>query len=233
MYVLKGAVTCKEITVTAPVSSVPVSMIPPYATMLGFTRYVARTGPAKATFVGGLRRQRERRSGFNPHGQLIKALKADIAFRTGGSYLAGVVDLVKPRWRPLYEAISAGAVAYLRSLGEPDGISLAQTRDALASVGPLAVKINPHFGLRYADDRREAVRLHFDEEPPSPDAVTATLHLMARHMDQILPNAEPVLVDVRRGVSHRIDPAAKPADVESWLAGEAAAFTAIWTATAA
>ena len=53
--------------------------------MLGFTRYVARTGPAKATFVGGLRRQRERRSGFNPHGQLVKALKADIAFRTGGS----------------------------------------------------------------------------------------------------------------------------------------------------
>ena len=75
--------------------------------------------------------------------------------------------------------------------------------------------------------------VHFDEEPPSPEAVTATLHLMARHMDQILPNAEPVLVDVRRGVSHRIDPAANATDVESWLAGEAAAFTAIWTATAA
>ena len=218
---------------TAPVSSVPTPAIPPYATMLGFTRYVARTGPAKATFVGGLRRQRERRSGFNPHGQLVKALKADIAFRTGGSYLGGVVDLVKPRWRPLYEAISAGATAYLRSLGDPAGVSLAQTRDALAPIGPLAVKINPHFGLRYADEHREAVRLHFDEEPPTPEAVTATLHLMARHMDQILPNAEPVLVDVRRGVSHRIDPAARAADVESWLAGEAAAFTAIWTATAA
>ncbi len=214
---------------TTPAATAPV----PYATMLGFTRYVARTGPAKATFVGGLRRQRERRAGFNPHGQLVKALKADIAFRTGGKYLAGVVDLVKPRWKPLYESISAGATAYLRSLGDPDAVSLAQTRDALAPVGPLAVKVNPHFGLRYADDRREAVRLHFDEEPPSPEAVTATLHLMARHMDQILPNAEPVLVDVRRGVSHRIDPTAKAADVESWLAGEAAAFTAIWTATAA
>jgi hypothetical protein len=233
MYVLKGGVTCEEINVTAPVSSVPAPVILPYATMLGFTRYVARTGPAKATFVGGLRRQRERRSGFNPHSQLVKALKADIAFRTGGKYLSGVVDLVRPRWKPLYEAISAGAVAYLRSLGDPDGVSLAQTRDALASVGPLAVKVNPHFGLRYADDRREAVRLHFDEEPPSAEVVTATLHLMARHMDQILPNAEPVLVDVRRGASHRIDPAAKAADVESWLAGEAAAFTAIWTATAA
>ena len=217
----------------APVSSVPMPVIQPYTTMLGFTRYVERTGPAKATFVGGLRRQRERRSGFNPHSQLVKALKADIAFRTGGSYLAAVADLVKPRWKPLYETVSAGAAAYLRSLGDPETVSLAQTRDALASVGPLAVKINPHFGLRYADERREAVRLHFDEEPPSPEAITATLHLMARHMDQILPNAEPVLVDVRRGVSHRIDPAAKAADVESWLAGEAAAFTAMWTATAA
>ncbi|HEV8568332.1 MAG TPA: hypothetical protein VGQ92_14830 [Actinoplanes sp.] len=214
-------------------SSPPAPAVSPYATMLGFTRYVARTGPAKATFVGGLRRQRERRSGFNPHGPLVKALKADIAFRTGGSYLAGVAELVKPRWRPLYESICPGATIYLQSLGDPSAVSLAQTRDALASVGPLAVKINPHFGLRYDDGRREAVRLHFDEDPPTPEAIMATLHLMARHMDQILPNAEPVLVDIRRGTAHRIDPAAKPADVESWLTGEAAAFTAMWTATAA
>ncbi|UQU68496.1 hypothetical protein COUCH_12470 [Couchioplanes caeruleus] len=201
--------------------------------MLGFTRYVARTGPSKATFVGGLRRQRERRTGFNPHGQLVKALKADVAFRTGGTYLTAVTELVKPRWKPLYEAVSAGALTYLHSLGDPEHVSLAQPREALASVGPLAVKINPHFGLRYADGRREAVRLHFDEEPPTPEAVTATLHLMARHMDQILPNAEPVLVDLRRGTTHRLDPAAKTSDVEHWLAGEAAAFTAMWAATAA
>ena len=233
MYVLKGGVTCEEINVTAPVSSVPAPVILPYATMLGFTRYVARTGPAKATFVGGLRRQRERRSGFNPHGQLVKALKADIAFRTGGSYLNAVPGLVKPRWRPLYEAVTPGALTYLQSLGDPEQVGLAQTRDALATVGPLAVKINPHFGLRYADDRREAVRLHFDEEPPTPEAVTTTLHLMARHMDQILPNAEPVLVDLRRGTTHRLSPGTRAADVERWLAGEAAAFTAMWTATAA
>ena len=140
---------------------------------------------------------------------------------------------MKPRWKPLYEAVSAGATTYLHSLGDPEGVSLAQTRDALAAVGPLAVKINPHFGLRYADNHREAVRLHFDEEPPTPEAITATLHLMARHMDQILPNAEPVLVDLRRGVAHRINPGGRPADVERWLAGEAAAFTAMWTATAA
>jgi hypothetical protein len=210
--------------------ALPAATIPPYATMLGFTRYVARTGPAKATFVGGLRRQRERRSGFNPHGQLVKALKADIAFRTGGSYLAEVPQLVKPRWKPLYDAVSAGASHYLRSLGDPGQVSLAQTREALATVGPLAVKINPHFGLRYEDGRREAVRLHFDEEPPTPEVITATLHLMARHMDQILPNAVPVLVDLRRGVSHTIDPGGKPGDVERWLAGEAAAFTAMWAA---
>jgi hypothetical protein len=218
---------------TNPALTKPAAVIPPYATMLGFTRYVTRTGPAKATFVGGLRKARERRSGFNPHGQLVKALKADIAFRTGGSYLSGVVDLVKDRWKPLYEAVSAGAQTYLASLGDPDQVSLAQTRDAVASVGPLMVKINPHFGLHYTDGRREAVRLHFDEAPPTPEAVTATLHLLARHMDQVFPNAEPVLVDLRRGQVHRIDQSAKPTDIESWLSGEAAAFTAMWAATAA
>jgi hypothetical protein len=218
------------VTVSSLPSSAP---IPPYATMLGFTRYVARTGPAKATFVGGLRKQRERRSGFNPHGQLVKALKADIAFRTGGSQLSAVVDLVKPRWRPLYEAVSAGATTYLHSLGDPREVELAQTRDALAVVGGLAVKINPHFGLRYADGRREAVRLHFDEQPPTPESITATLHLLGRHVDAILPGAEPVLVDLRRGTTHRIDPAARAGDVERWLAGEAAAFSAMWVSTAA
>lgn len=212
------------------VSTLPTPVVAPYATMLGFTRYCARTGPAKATFVGGLRRARERRQGFNPHSQLVKALKADIAFRTGGSYLTGVPSLVKPRWRPLYEAVSTGALAYLHSLGDPALVNLAQTRDALASVGPLAVKINPHFGLRFDDGHREAVRLHFDEEPPTGEALTATLHLMARHMDQILPGADPVVVDVRRGSTHRIDPSSKAADVERWLTGEAAAFTAIWSA---
>ncbi|MCY1145267.1 hypothetical protein OWR29_45325 [Actinoplanes sp. Pm04-4] len=201
--------------------------------MLGFTRYVTRTGPAKATFVGGLRKARERRSGFNPHGQLVKALKADIAFRTGGSYLSGVVELVKERWKPLYDSVTPGAKTYLASLGDPEQVGLAQTRDALASVGPLVVKVNPHFGLKYEDGRREAVRLHFDEAPPTREAITAMLHLMARHMDQILPNADPVLVDLRRGEVHRLDPAAKPADIETWLSGEAAAFTAMWSTTAA
>lgn len=214
-------------------STSPVSVIPPYATMLGFTRYVTRTGPAKATFVGGLRKARERRSGFNPHGQLVKALKADIAFRTGGSYLSGVIDLVKERWKPLYDSVVPGAKAYLTSLGDPEQVGLAQTRDALASVGPLAVKINPHFGLKYEDGRREAVRLHFDEAPPTPEATTAMLYLMARHMDQILPNAEPVLVDLRRGEVYRLDQSVKPTDIETWLAGEAAAFTAMWSTPAA
>jgi hypothetical protein len=58
------------------------------------------------------------------------------------------------------------------------------------------------------------------------------LHLLARHMEQVLPKAEPVLVDVRRGEVLRPDPAVKPAEVERWLAGEAAAFAAMWGTTA-
>ncbi|WP_213450536.1 hypothetical protein [Rhizomonospora bruguierae] len=204
----------------------------PYATLLSFTRYVNRTGPAKATFVGGLRRQRERGSGFNPHGPLVKALKADIQFRTGGTHLEQVAQTVKPRWRPLYEALTGGARAYLASLGDPSQVWLTRTHDALAVVGGLAVKVNPHLGLRYADGRCEVVRLHFDEQPPSRETVTATLHLLASQAERVLPHAEPVLVDVRRGEVHRLDPAVKPADVERWLAGEAAAFSAMWSTAA-
>jgi len=207
----------------------------PYATLLAFGRYVGRTGPAKATFVGGLRRARQERSGFNPHGPFVKAIKTDIQtrLRGPGSALSTVATVVAPRWHHLYTILADGGARYLESLGDPVDVTIAQTREALAVIGGLTVKVNPHFGLRYSDGRREAVRLHFDEAPPTSEAVTATLHLMARHMDQILPNAEPVLVDLRRGVVHRMDPSARPADVESWLTGEAAAFTAMWTTTAA
>jgi hypothetical protein len=202
----------------------------PYATLLGFTRYVDRTGPAKAAFVGGLRRRKEAKSGFNPHGPLVKALKADIAFHGGGRYVTEAVEAVNPRWRKLYSALLPGSLAYLETI-EP-GVQPAQVREAIAMLGTLPVKINPHFGLRYEDGRGEAVRLHLDEQPPSDEAVLATLHLMGRHMDQVLPHATPVLVDLRRGAVHRPDPAVKADQVERWLTGEAAAYAATWSAAA-
>jgi hypothetical protein len=203
----------------------------PYATLLGFARYVDRTGPAKAAFVGGLRRRKETRSGFNPHSQLVKALKTDIAFHGGGRYVTEAVQAVNPRWRRLYEALLPGALAYLETV-EP-GAQLAQTRDAIGMLGALPIKINPHFGLRYDDGRGEAVRLYLDEQPPTAENVLATLHLMGRHMDQVMPHATPVLVDLRRGAVHRPDPAVKADQVERWLTGEAAAYAATWTAAAA
>ena len=201
----------------------------PYATLLAFTRYVDQTGPTKAAFVGGLRKQRESGGGFNPHGQFVKALKADIQFRTGGLHLATVAQSVAPRWRRLYGALTAGAAQYLETLGSPGQYALTPTREAIGMLGSLPVKISAHFGLRYEDGRKEAVRLHFDEQPPTAEAITAALHLMNRHMDQVLPNGEPVLVDVRRGIPHRLSEVkGGPDDVDRWLTGEAAGFTAMW-----
>jgi hypothetical protein len=204
----------------------------PYVTLLGFSRYVGRTGPAKASFVGGLRRQRASQSGFNPHSSLLKALKDDILFRTPGTHLDQVRTAVKPRWRPLYDILVPATKAYLASLGDLADCRLVRPREIIAFVGNLPVKINPQFGLRYADGRAEAVRLHFDEDPPTPEAILATLHLMQRHMDDVLPGAEPVVVDVRRGQVHRTDPATKPEQIEQWLTGEAASFSAMWTSAA-
>jgi hypothetical protein len=202
----------------------------PYVTLLGFARYVGRTGPAKASFVGGLRRQRASQSGFNPHSSLLKALKADIEFRTPGTHLDQVRNAVKPRWRPLYNILVPATKVYLASLGDLADCQLVRPREVIAFVGTLPIKINPQLGLRYGDGRGEAVRLIFDDEPPTPEAILATLHLTQRHMDEILPGATPVVVDVRRGKVHRPDPATKPEQVERWLAGEAASFSAMWGA---
>jgi len=115
-------------------------------------------------------------------------------------------------------------------------VQLAQSRDALGIVGVLPVKINPQLALRYDDGRAEAVRLYFDPDPPAAEAVLATFHLMNRYMEQVLPGGTAVVVDVRRGEVHR-PPAVeaderKAADVDRWLAGEAAAFSAMWSVPA-
>src|SRR4051794_18479740 len=205
----------------------------PYATLLTFTRYVGRTGPGKASFVGSLRRARSSRAGFNPHARFVKALKSDIEFGTRGDRAAIVAaaEQVQPRWRPLYQQLASGGARYLAGL-DGTGVRLVAVRSALDVVGGLTVKVNPHFGLRYEDGRREAVRLHFDPQPPADDLVAATLRLMARQMDTLLPGAEPVLVDVRRGSVLQPDRRTRPAEVEAWLAGEAAAFSAIWLGAA-
>ena len=57
MCVRKTLLTCplirEERALTSPAVAVP------YATLLSFTRYVGRTGPRKASFVGGLRQDDE------------------------------------------------------------------------------------------------------------------------------------------------------------------------------
>ncbi|MDI1462512.1 hypothetical protein QEZ54_16190 [Catellatospora sp. KI3] len=215
------------IRVATPDTSTDTRAALPYATLLAFTRYVDRTGPAKAAFVGKLRRQRETGGGFNPHSQMVKALKNDIEFGMDGTHLAAVRKAVNPRWSRLYDALTAGATRYLRSLGEPHTAHLTPVNDALAIIADLPVRVSAHFGLRYDDGRVEAVRLHFDEEPPTTELVTATLHLMRANMGQILPHGEPVLVDVRRGVSHRVEPR-RVGEISRWLFGEAAGFAAMW-----
>ncbi len=203
----------------------------PYATLLAFTRYVNRTGPAKASFVGGLRKQRETGGGFNPHGQFVKALKADIRFRTGGTHIADIVKTVSPRWHRLYSALSEGGQRYLDTLGGPGQVALLPVHDAIGIVGGLPVKVAAHFGLLHEDGRRDCVRLHFDEEPPTPEATAATLHLMNTHMDQILLGAEPVLVDLRRAQVHRaVQLRGTASELDRWLTGEAAGFAAMWRA---
>jgi hypothetical protein len=74
------------------------------------------------------------------------------------------------------------------------------------------------------------VRLFFDEEPPSPEILTAMLHLLHGQTEQVLPGAVPVLVDVRRGVSHHQPIRTSAEDVRRWLDGEGAGFRAMWKA---
>jgi hypothetical protein len=93
---------------------------PPYATLLSFSRYVDRAGSAKATFVGSSRPARQSRSGFNPHNQLLKALKEDIQHGRRGEQLAIAAGMRCPA--PVAAALrgpAEGGERYQKWLGCP------------------------------------------------------------------------------------------------------------------
>ena len=109
---------------------------------------------------------------------VVKALKADIAFRTGGTYLTAVVDLVKPRWKPALRVGQRGRAALPRLARRPSPVELTPDPRRPGLVGPLAVKINPGSAFATRTIGRRGGPPALRRGPPPAEAVAATLHLM-------------------------------------------------------
>jgi hypothetical protein len=94
-------------------------------------------------------------------------------------------------------------------------------------IGDLSVKVNPELGLRI-DGVNHVVKLYFKQPQPSKLRLETMLHLLEKVLPKNNKPAIPAILDVPRG--KLIVPTVRVNGLDALLAGEAAAFVAMWRA---
>ncbi|QRP45922.1 hypothetical protein [Amycolatopsis sp. FDAARGOS 1241] len=198
-----------------------------YITLPTFVGYSASSGPSRSAFVRRQRRLYEdpARAAFNYYRRAANAVRCGRAARQDEVAMRSLVHHADDRTRPHYSAIAEG---WLRYLGRRDP-KLVEVGRARVPLGELEVGVNPQLGLRKSTGRRYATWLYFKEEPLSRDAAQLALWLLDRGLPQILPGAEPLVVDVRRAKEFTLTPRDRER-LRPWAHSEASAFMTLWDA---
>lgn len=89
----------------------------------------------------------------------------------------------------------------------------------------LRVRVNPELGLNI-NGQDFIIKLYFKAEEPSKHRLNTTLHLIDKSKNTDQDKAIPAILDVQRG--RLIEGTNIPSQVETLLAGEVAAFEAMW-----
>jgi hypothetical protein len=191
--------------------------------------YSTRTGSARTTFVHRQRRQYEdpERQAFDFYRRPANAIRAGRASGRDAAAMTALLDQATARSRPHYEAVAAGWLRYLgRRKPELVDVGSARWHD-----GGVEVRVTPHLGLREANGSTFAVFLYFKELELTRDAADLILWLMSETMADLLPGAEPLVVDVRRSRRFAARHHNRPR-VGAWVRSEVLAFLSLWDAAA-
>ncbi|WP_051385750.1 hypothetical protein [Actinokineospora inagensis] len=127
-----------------------------------------------------------------------------------------------------YEQVAAGFLAWWRKARVtpvPCGATIVRFAD-------LELTVAPHLAVRGRSGGLRAVLFHLKEAPLTRDAANAALRLLAVRVDEVLPGAEPLVVDLRRAREHRLARNTNIPNLDAWLAAEASAYTTHWYSTA-
>lgn len=145
-------------------------------------------------------------------------------------------------------AVLAGAVAAAELTGQPR--AFAEVADGFAAwwpraraqalpigtaalrLGGLEVTVTPHLVLRTRRGDHHLVLFHLKEDPLTRDTANAALRVLQLCTPDLLPDATPLVVDLRRAREFRLSRTLNTAGLDAWLTAQAAAYTTHWHATA-
>lgn len=129
------------------------------------------------------------------------------------------VDECTPKRRPHYEALATGWNRWRR------GKKLEMfSQPLLWHDSGLDVRVSPQFIL-HAEHEPLLVWLHFKDAELSRDGIQAAIRLMEFTHPEV--DADPAVLDVRRGKLHQAPKRPRRKGFDAWLSGEAAAFLAM------
>ncbi|MGQ0842266.1 hypothetical protein [Actinokineospora sp.] len=128
-----------------------------------------------------------------------------------------------------YTEIAAGFLAWWR---RTHAIPL-RPRTTTLRIADLDLTVTPHLAIHphprsttLTTTANAQIVLFYLKEPPLPrDASSAALRILQICQPDLLPNATPLVVDLRRAREHRLPHNTNPTTLDAWLTAEAAAYT--------
>lgn len=198
--------------------------------LLQFTEYVRAAGPHRLNVVTGqVARVNEP---YAPARDFYRRfLLAVVAGRRMNNDRAAVQQVVRdaiPRKTSHYAQLGEG---WLSWVPEIEDTRVLPNRTVRWQASDMAVKVTPNLLVEHPEGRVDAVRLYLKVAPLEPEQADVMLWLMSQVAHQLHPNgANPVVVDVRRGIGFRPDSADD--GFSAWMRAEAVAYRAMWTMVA-
>ncbi|SDY00588.1 hypothetical protein SAMN05216215_1018114 [Saccharopolyspora shandongensis] len=174
--------------------------------------------------------------GSSFYGPLSAGLRRAVNSTDPEQVIAEVVKRSRPEQRRHYEELQSGFGRWW-SKTKASGVPVASTEWVRAE---LAVRVlgsrepgSGVLGLRYRDGKTEVVLPYLKEPELGRDAANLTLRILELHMNELLPGAIPVVLDLRRAAPLRLRSNTNRDDLDAVLAGEAAKYVTHWQAAAA
>lgn len=142
--------------------------------------------------------------------------------------IAGVVDKAHPVQLPHFRTLQQGFERWW-STSTVSGVSVPS---ALWSEQALNVTLARQslLGLRYTSGVVEVVLPYLKEPELNRELASPTLRILERSMDDLIPGAEPMVLDVRRGRPLRLHSKTNRTHLDALITGEAAKYLAHWQA---
>lgn len=200
-----------------------------YVTLPTFVGYSTSSGAARTSFVKRYRRlfDNPERGAFDFYGRATNAIRAGRASGLDAESMETLVDQAIPKSLTHYTAVAEGWLRYLgRRKPELVDVGRAKWRH-----GDFESRISPQLGLRKPNGEVFATWLYFKEAPLTRDGANLALWSMEQVMDDLLPEATALVVDVRRAKEYTLNSRDRTR-MEPWVRSEATSFLTLWESAA-